>query len=221
MADENRPVLAGLLALVGVAVAVGLVAALAVMAGTHMLGLTGGQAPPVAGDAGATLYVPKPQKTKPAERPDDHARLRAHAERAAAGPAPRSSKPKKRISLQAGQTTVAPMARIDLTGTYPGGEGAVLNVAEVQQRLVAGLLLDLRDRHQRHLLDLHPDRDARGQPLPGHRLRHPPELQQVRVTDPERARLASPPESALGVSPASPWCSGSARCGRPRPGRAR
>ena len=92
--DENRPVLAGLLALVGVAVAVGLVAALAVMAGTHMLGLTGGGAA-VAGDAGATLYV---------------------------------AKPKKRISLQAGQPMVAPMARIDLTGTYPGGEGAVLNV---------------------------------------------------------------------------------------------
>jgi hypothetical protein len=38
------------------------------------------------------------------------------------------TKPKKRISLQAGEQSVAPMGRIDLSGTYQGGEGAVLNV---------------------------------------------------------------------------------------------
>ena len=32
------------------------------------------------------------------------------------------------VSLQAGESSVSPMGRIDLTGTYPGGEGAVLNV---------------------------------------------------------------------------------------------
>ena len=124
--DENRPVLAGLLALVGVAVAVGLVAALAVMAGTHMLGLTGGRAA-VAGDAGATLYVPKPQKTSSPSGPT----ITLGSEPTQSGssrPSPKIAKPKKRISLQAGQPMVAPMARIDLTGTYPGGEGAVLNV---------------------------------------------------------------------------------------------
>ena len=124
--DENRPVVAGLLALVGVAVAVGLVAALAVVAGTHVLGLTGGHAA-VSGDAGATLYVPRPQKTSSPNGPtitlgsDPTQTGSAHA-------SPKIHQPKKRISLQAGQPTVAPMARIDLTGTYPGGEGAVLNV---------------------------------------------------------------------------------------------
>ena len=124
--DENRPVIAGLLALMGVAVAVGLVAAVAVMAGTRMLGLTGGHAA-VAGDTGATLYVPKPQKTSSPSGPT----ITLGSEPTQSGssrPSPKIHKPKKQISLQAGQPTVAPMARIDLTGTYPGGEGAVLNV---------------------------------------------------------------------------------------------
>jgi hypothetical protein len=73
------------------------------------------------------MVVPKPQKTQPATGPS-----------ITLGSSPTSSntdsstptikKPKKRISLQAGQGSVSPMGRIDLTGTYPGGEGAVLNV---------------------------------------------------------------------------------------------
>ena len=124
--DENRPVIAGLIALVGVAVAVGLVAAVAVLAGTHMLGLTGGNAA-VGTDAHATLYVPVPSKTSSPSGPT----ITLGSEPTQSGssqPSPSIHKPKKRISLQAGQTAVAPMARIDLTGTYPGGEGAVLNV---------------------------------------------------------------------------------------------
>jgi hypothetical protein len=125
-ADEERPVVYGLLALVGVALAIGLVTGVAVMAGAHMVGLGGGHAA-VAGDAGATLYVPKPEKTKASDGPS----ITLGSE-----PSPGSSqsssptihKPKKKISLQSGETTVSPMGRIDLTGTYPGGEGAVLNV---------------------------------------------------------------------------------------------
>ena len=67
-ADEQRPVVSGLLALVGVALAVGLVTGLAVLAGAHVLGLGGGHAA-VAGDPGATMYLPKPQKTKAADGP--------------------------------------------------------------------------------------------------------------------------------------------------------
>jgi hypothetical protein len=125
---EDRPVLSGLAALVGVAVAVGLVAAVVLVVVAHVLGLSGGHAA-VAGDAGATMYVPKPQPTEPStgpsitlgsepttqSTPTHHPRLQIH-------------KPKKQISLQAGQTVAPPMGRIDLTGTYPGGEGAVLNV---------------------------------------------------------------------------------------------
>jgi hypothetical protein len=126
-ADENRPVLAGLLALVGVAVAVGLVAAIAVVAGAHVLGLGGGHAANVAGDARGTMIVPKPQKTQPASGPSITLGSDPTSSPTSTK-SPKIRKPKKEISLQAGQTTVSPMGRIDLTGTYPGGEGAVLNV---------------------------------------------------------------------------------------------
>lgn len=127
-ADENRPVIAGLLALVGVAVAVGLVAALAILAGAHVLGLGGGHAAAVGGDDGATMIVPKPQKTQPASGPSITLGSSPSASDSTSSPPPKIKKAKKRISLQSGQTSVSPMARIDLTGTYPGGEGAVLNV---------------------------------------------------------------------------------------------
>ncbi len=125
-ADEERPVIYGLLALVGVALAVGLVTGVAVMAGAHVLGLGGGHAA-VAGDAGATLYLPQPQKTKASDGPS----ITLGSEPTSGSTQtsnPTIHKPKKQISLQSGETSVSPMGRIDLTGTYPGGEGAVLNV---------------------------------------------------------------------------------------------
>ena len=45
-----------------------------------------------------------------------------------------STAPETQISLAAGQTNVTPMEQIDLTGVYPGGEGAILQV----QRLEGG-----------------------------------------------------------------------------------
>ncbi len=115
----------GLLALVGVAVAVGLVTGIAVLAGAHVVGLGGGHTA-VAGDAGATLYLPKPVKTKASDGPS--ITLGSEPSGSSQSSSPTIHKPKKQISLQAGETTVSPMGRIDLTGTYPGGEGAVLNV---------------------------------------------------------------------------------------------
>jgi hypothetical protein len=126
--DEERPVVAGLLALAGVAVAVGLVASVMVVVGAHVLGLGGGHAAAVAGEGGATLVVPKPQKTQPASGPSITLGSNPTSSSSASSPPAKIKKPKKRISLQAGQSSVAPMGRIDLTGTYPGGEGAVLNV---------------------------------------------------------------------------------------------
>ncbi|WP_151084166.1 hypothetical protein [Nocardioides cynanchi] len=125
--DEQRPVLAGLAALVGVALAVGLVAALAVVAGAHVLGLGGGRADGGPGAAGATMYLPKPQKTQPASGPSITLGSAPTSSSASHSPRVRTH-PRKQISLQAGEQTVAPMGRIDLSGTYPGGEGAVLNV---------------------------------------------------------------------------------------------
>lgn len=127
-ADEERPVVFGLLALVGVAVAVGLVASIALVVGAHVLGLSGGHAATVAGDQGATLDVPKPGKTQPASGPSITLGSNPSSSGSTQSPPPKIKKPKTKISLQSGQTSVSPMGRIDLTGTYPGGEGAVLNV---------------------------------------------------------------------------------------------
>jgi len=126
--DEERPVVFGLLALIGVAVAVGLVASIAFVAGAHVLGLSGGHAATVAGEGDQTMVVPKPEKTKPASGPSITLGSNPTQSNAPHSHSPTIKKPKKQISLQSGQNSVSPMGRIDLTGTYPGGEGAVLNV---------------------------------------------------------------------------------------------
>jgi hypothetical protein len=124
---EGRPVLTGLLALVGVAVAVGLILGVVALVGTKVLGLDGGASSSQAA-AEHSMYLPKPSKTQtpssgssqPAEKPT------------------RKKTPKTQISLSAGETSVGPMQQIDLTGVYPGGEGAILQV----QRFTSGAWTD-------------------------------------------------------------------------------
>ncbi|HET8959594.1 hypothetical protein [Nocardioides sp.] len=128
---EKHPVAAGLLALVGVGLVVGLIVGLAALAGTRMLGLDGEDAS-AQSTSQESLYLPRPEKTtgpsgplitlapgateSPSEQP---------SKKPAAKP---SKKPEKEISLSASQSSVAPMEQIDLTGVYPGGEGAILQV---------------------------------------------------------------------------------------------
>ncbi|MEJ7795194.1 MAG: hypothetical protein WKF50_06555 [Nocardioides sp.] len=137
----EHPVAYGLLALVGVGVVVGLVLGLAALAGTRVLGV-GEPATASTGSGGeASMYLPKLEKTKeptgpeitlaPGEDPPPSAQESESEET-------ESAKPEKAISLSAGQTTVAPMQQIDLTGVYPGGEGAILQV----QRFENGAWVD-------------------------------------------------------------------------------
>ena len=138
---EEHPVIAGLLALVGVGLAVGLIAGLAALVGVQVLGL---------GDAGASdrataqqsLYIPDPEPTKaskgplitlapgPSESSDGNDKPAKHNKP--------NKKPDDEISLSASQTAVSPMQQIDLTGVYPGGEGAILQV----QRFTSGKWTD-------------------------------------------------------------------------------
>lgn len=125
----EHPVAYGLLALVGVGVVVGLVLGLAALAGTRVLGV-GDPATASTGEGEASMYLPKPEKTQPASGP-----LVTLAPGEDPPPPPtetatesESSEPEKAISLSAGQTSVGPMEQIDLTGVYPGGEGAILQV---------------------------------------------------------------------------------------------
>lgn len=128
MADsDEHPVLTGLLALIGVGLVVGLVLGGAALAATQVLGLgdddTGGEA-----TSGASMYLPEPKSTAPPSEPLITLEPGETAEESPSESPTKSEKPDEGITLQAGQTEVSPMEQIDLTGVYPGGEGAILQV---------------------------------------------------------------------------------------------
>lgn len=134
--SEGRPVLSGLLALVGVGLAVGLTIGVAALIGTRMLGI-GGETASATTTNNQSMYLPKPEKTQASSGP----LITLEPEPSQSGG--KSSKPsspetsekeEKQISLSASQTEVSSMEQIDLTGTYPGGEGAILQV----QRFTSG-----------------------------------------------------------------------------------
>lgn len=122
MDTENRPVLTGLLALVGVSVAIGLLGGLAVLAGMKVTGLDG-TATSSSSDssASATFRLPKPSDTATESVTEEPVEPDPGAETSSEAPA-------TGISLSATQQSVSPMQQIDLTGTYQGGEGAILQV---------------------------------------------------------------------------------------------
>lgn len=124
---EGHPIAAGLLALVGVAVAVGLILGLVAIAGARVLGL-GDDGGSSASTTEQSLYVPRPEKTPKETSPQI---TLAPGESASSSPTQeptRSESPRKQITLSAGATSVGSMERLDLTGVYSGGEGAILRV---------------------------------------------------------------------------------------------
>lgn len=135
--SEKHPVAAGLLALVGVGLVVGLIAGVAALVGTRMMGLGGDEAS-AQSTSDQSLYLPKPEKTTGPSGPLitlAPGATQSPSQEPSEGAPTKSPKPtKKQISLSASQTSVAPMEQIDLTGVYPGGEGAILQV----QRFTAG-----------------------------------------------------------------------------------
>jgi len=135
---EGHPVVAGLLALLGVGVAIGLLISGAALAGTSVLGLgdsdEGGEA-----SGAQSINVPEPVPTDPPSgplitlepRPSDQGEEETEA----------PPEPEDAISLSAAVTQVRPGEPIDLSGVYPGGEGATL----VVQRLEDGAWVDFAD----------------------------------------------------------------------------
>lgn len=138
---RDNPVLAGLIALVAVSLTVGLVLGGIALAGTQMLGLDGDAAGSGDADARESAVIPRPSKTEgngpqvtlQTEAPEETAETEATEK-----PKKKKSKNEKSITLQAGQTAVGSFERIDLSGIYPGGEGAILQV----QRLESGAWTD-------------------------------------------------------------------------------
>lgn len=125
----DRPILTGLVALVGVGLVVGLVLGGGVLAATRLLGLGGEEE--TSSTAVATerdsLVLPEPQET---EEPDGPLITLRPDPQQSQRPSQRETEEEEEegITLSAGQTQVSPMGQIDLTGVYPGGEGAILQV---------------------------------------------------------------------------------------------
>lgn len=136
--EEDKPVLTGLLALVGVGLVVGLVAGLVVLAGTQFVGVGGDNSASDDATGRQSLYLPAPKPTKSGDDPlvtlpvdgDEEASSGDDdEEEESPEESPSATKPAKaEIALQAGSTEVGPMERLDLTGTYQKGEGAILQV---------------------------------------------------------------------------------------------
>ena len=125
MDTENRPVLTGLLALVGVAVAIGLLGGLAVLVGVKVAGI--GESSTASDDttAAATFSLPRPTDTS-STIPEPEQTSEPGAGEST------SEAPTEAISLAATQQSVSPMQQIDLTGTYQSGEGAILQVQRME-----------------------------------------------------------------------------------------
>jgi hypothetical protein len=119
--EKDRPVLAGLLALVGVAVVIGLLGGLAVMVGVKATGLDGTTTATDESASPSRFTLPRPSDTGSSIPPPEETLEPSPGEETSEAPA-------EAISLTVVQQSVSPMQQIDLTGTYQGGEGAVLQV---------------------------------------------------------------------------------------------
>jgi len=114
--------MAGLTALVAVGLALGLFFGAGTLAATRVLGF-GDDASTAESTAKESMYLPKPEKTTPTTSSAPATSSAATSPSAEESPSKQTG-----ITLSAGQTVVGPMGRIDLTGSYPGGDGAVLQV---------------------------------------------------------------------------------------------
>ena len=122
--DEGHPVLSGLAALIGVGVVVGLLVSGGALAASSMLGLSG-DGESVDASSQQSMYLPRPSATESPTGPQ--ITLQPGEETPSAGTTT-SAPPEFAISLSSSVTEVGPMEEIYLTGVYPGGEGAVLQV---------------------------------------------------------------------------------------------
>lgn len=134
---ERHPILAGVLALLAVGLVVGGILGGAALAATKVLGVGEEDTATDEATSGQSLYLPRPERTgKPdgplvtlnsPDGPDDPESSSTPDDELTES---ESEEAEETISLSAGQTEVGPMEPIDLTGVYPGGEGAILQVQQ-------------------------------------------------------------------------------------------
>lgn len=128
---REHPVLAGLAALLGVAIVVGAILGGGALVVTQALGVGDDDTADASASSSQTLFLPDPTDTGGEDEP--YITL-SSSPTAAAPTKTATEKPKdaEPITLSAGQTAVSAMGRIDLTGVYPGGEGAILSVQQFE-----------------------------------------------------------------------------------------
>ena len=131
---KEHPVLWGLGAMVVVAAAVGVLIGIGALGVTRVLGLSGGGSGSGT-SAGATMVIPSPSGTRSSESESDSPEATKTPEPGQQSSSTAEAKP---ITLQSAQSAVAPMQQIDLSGSYPGGDGAILQV----QRFEGGSWVD-------------------------------------------------------------------------------
>jgi hypothetical protein len=110
-----------LIALVGVAVVIGLLGGLAVMVGVKATGIGDTSSAAADSSAPSTFNLPRPSDTS-TEIPEPEESVEPSTGEST------SESPATGISLTVVQQSVSPMQAIDLSGTYPAGEGAILQV---------------------------------------------------------------------------------------------
>lgn len=131
--DEDHPVLTGFIALVAVGLVVGLVLGGVALGATRVLGVGGEDTTSTASDD-TDFFLPKPSLTDGPSGPliTLAPEQGDSSESASSRPEPEETEETEdaegEITLNVGQSTVGVMQNIDLTGVFPGGEGAVLQV---------------------------------------------------------------------------------------------
>ena len=120
----GRALLVALVAMVGVALLVGLAVGGVAMSIVKVSGVGGSETRPSRGEA--TLTMPKYRPTRQAG--GDRTRGKSPASKASEGPSPRPSPKVDQIRLSVTPQRASAGARIDFTGEYPDRPGATLQV---------------------------------------------------------------------------------------------
>lgn len=126
---DGHPVIWGLVAMLAVTLFVGGVLAAGAAVGAKALGFSDDPAATNEATVEETLYAPEPTDT--GGTPTSYITLSDIPEPDEPEYSP--DEPETTITLSAGQTAVGPMEPIDLTGTYPGGDGAILRVQQLKE----------------------------------------------------------------------------------------
>lgn len=129
---QDRPVVSGLLALVAVAVGLGILLGLGLFVVGRLSGVTGGGSS--AGDQ-ASMYLPEPSESSSSASGQQPSESQQPTDGGQQGT---GNKPRPEIVLKSVQRRVGAMQQIDLSGSYPGGDGAILQV----QRFESGAWSD-------------------------------------------------------------------------------